>query len=115
PMPKSIGFTIEQCGATSRVVWGGTSDHTADDILGNHGKSGGSSKLEQAKGIIADILGVGPRGENEVKQACLGEGISFSTYKRARQQLKVRSEKTDFDGEWMLTLPDSEGGDDEPF
>jgi RecA-family ATPase len=111
-LPKSLVYTIEPSGTTSRVKWGGHSDCTADDLLASP-VSKNSPKLERAKEIIQDILSVGTRGENEVRQACFEEKISQRTYKRARTELGVTSEKSAFDGQWILQLPTEEEGDQE--
>lgn len=105
PTPRSLTYTIEPAGGVSRVVWGGETDMSAHDILGSNvgGKSG--SKVDAAKEIIEDVLGNGPRGSNEVEQEIERAGISKSTYWRARKELRVTAQKTDFDGQWLLSLP----------
>lgn len=116
PMPKSLTFSVEQRGTTSRVIWGGDSDATASEILGRGvRRRGGATKLDQAKAIIVDILGRGSRGENEVRTACDQAGIKERTYRAARKALKVVSEKTDFDGEWLLSLPNADQGKSDEF
>jgi hypothetical protein len=108
PRPHSLTYTIEAAGDSSRIVWGGQSDLSAADVL--RGQSdGGSNRVDRAKEIIADILGRGPCGENEVRTACDQAGVSLSTYRRARKALGVTSEKTDFHGEWLLSLPSTNG------
>jgi putative DNA primase/helicase len=113
PRPHSLSYRIEAHGDSSRIVWGGQSDLTAADVLKGQSESGGGNKTDKAKGIIADVLSGGPRGENEVKQACEAAGISNSTYWRARRQLEVRSEKTGYQGEWLLSIPGA--NNDEPI
>ena len=111
PMPRSLAFTIEAHGATSRVAWQGHHNATANELLASGGRQAGS-KMDRAREIIAEILASGPRGENEVRGACESEGIGEKTYKRARKALGVLSERVGFgtQGEWMLTLPSRKGG-----
>lgn len=106
--PPSLSFSVESAGATSRVRWGDSTEVSANQLLKSDRPSGGS-KCEQAKTIIHDVLGAGPRGENEVRGACESAEISRSTYWRARKDLNIQSEKTGFDGEWMLSLPSTNG------
>ncbi len=108
PEPPSLRFRIEAAGTTSRVVWGDSCDVSAEDILGTGAKTRGG-KLDQAKEIIEGILSGGPRGSNEVMEACTSEGIARSTYHKARKDLRVISEKTEYQGQWMLTMPTMNG------
>jgi hypothetical protein len=106
PEPSSLRFHIESYGGTSRVRWGDHCDTTAGDLCANGSDKRQGSKTDQAKDIIAELLADGPRGSNEVLQACLDAGLSERTYHTARKALGVRSEKTGFnDGQWLLTMP----------
>lgn len=105
PKPRSQTFSIETVDSTSRVAWGKATDTTADDLLSAGDKRGKTTKVEQAKRIIDAVLIGGPRGEREVVAACEAQGISRSTYWKARKAIGVVSEKTAFAGEWMLSLP----------
>lgn len=109
PEPPSLRFHIESTGTTSRVRWGDSCDVSAADMLsaGNADKKG--TKMERAKEIIEDVLSVGPRGSSEVMGACTAEGIGERTYHSARKALGVKSEKTEFQGQWMLSLPCANG------
>lgn len=104
PMPPSMLFSIESHGTTSRVEWGGSTEVTADALL-NRSQPSSTGKMAKAVEIITSTLANGPRGEREVFAACEDAGVSRSTYWRARKQLEIVSERTDFDGEWMLSLP----------
>lgn len=106
--PQSLRLSIEDAGDASLVRWGDSCDLSAGDLL-KAGKSDGGGKLDVAKEIIADILGHGPCGSNEVEEACTDAGVSRSTFHRARKDLGVVSEKTDFDGQWLMTLPSRNG------
>jgi hypothetical protein len=112
--PLSLRFRIEQAGTTARVVWEGECEITAAELVKTQHQSGGG-KIEQAKDIIREILSAGSRGENEVQGACTAAGISTATYRRARSCLGIQSEKTDFRGEWLLSLPSTNGVDHADF
>ena len=108
PKPLSLRFRIEPAGTTARVRWEGECDLTASELVATQKKSGGG-KFEEAKGIIAEVLASGPRGSNEVVQACREAGIGDKTYHRARKALGVLAEKAEFQGQWLLTLPSRNG------
>ena len=108
PKPKSLRFRIEGAGTTARVCWEGECDITAGELMKTGGNATGGKK-EIAKEVIRDVLSKGPRGSREVMQACRDEGVSERTYRTARQELGVLKEKTDFQGEWLLTLPSTNG------
>jgi hypothetical protein len=109
PRPHSLTYTIEPYGDTSRIVWGGQTHLTAGDVLATHSEKSGESKTEMAKGIIVQMLCRGPRGESEVFTACKQAGISETTYRRARSDLGVLSDKAGFQGKWQLSLPRTNG------
>jgi putative DNA primase/helicase len=110
--PASLAFRIESAGDASKIVWDGEVEITADELAGSGDKKPGD-KIEAAKKIIVDILSSGSRGSNEVETACTDAGISKATYWRARKDIGVRAEKTEFGGQWLLSLPASE--DPQPY
>jgi hypothetical protein len=111
--PPSLRFSLESAAGTSRVRWGDACEVSAHDILQapREGR-GGSSKCDDAKRILSDILGNGSRGSNEVETAMTEAGISKSTYWRARRELGVTAEKTEYQGQWLLSLPAKGSHDD---
>lgn len=116
PRPASLTYTIEPFGETSRIAWGGQTDLTAADVLKSNQRGGSNAgKVERAKEIIGECLGGGPRGENEVKSACADAGLSERTYWRARKELGIVSEKTEFQGQWLLSMPCTNGASHDAF
>lgn len=104
--PPSLRFSIESVGATSRIRWGETCETTVHDICQPvKGDKAAGGKLDAAKGIIADILRDGPRGSNEIEGAMDQAGISKSTYWRARRELAIAAEKSEYQGQWLLSMP----------
>jgi hypothetical protein len=104
--PKSLAFSVVDHQDSSRIEWAGEVDLSADQLVSKPNGSSSSSKVEHAKDIISEILFTGPRGSNEVLQACLDAGLSERTYHSARKALGVKSERTGFGGEgqWLLTM-----------
>src|SRR5262249_38294132 len=113
PKPPSLPFWVERQAESTRVVWGEQIDFSAAEILKGQSTMNNGSKTDQAVAIITDVLSGGPRGENEVKSECEQAGISSSTYWRARKQIGVISEKAGFGAGWVLSLPNTEGYQDE--
>jgi hypothetical protein len=110
PEPASLRFNIESHGTTSRVRWGEKCNTSAADLCQPaKGERGNGAKIDTAKGIIEDILAAGPRGSNEIEGAMEQAGISKSTYWRARRELDLQAEKTEFHGQWLLSLPSTNG------
>lgn len=107
PEPSSLRFHIESHGNTSRVRWGDHCDTTAGDLCASGSDKRQGNKTDQAKDIISELLADGPRGSNEVLQACLDAGLSERTYHGARKSLVIKSERVGFGetGQWLLTMP----------
>lgn len=111
--PPSLMFHIEDVGESSKVVWDGESEQSASELFqhenpGGGGGNGRGGKLERAKAIILEVLAGGPRGESDVMAAMEAASIGRSTYWSARKELGVQSEKLDFNGGWLLSLPATE-------
>jgi hypothetical protein len=110
PRPHSLTYAIEAHAGTSRIAWGGQTDLTAADVLKpRHERCPGGNKTDAAKEIILDALSSGPRGSNEIEAICHGAGVSRATYFRARKEIGVLAEKTEFNGNWLLSLPSTNG------
>jgi hypothetical protein len=78
-----------------RIEWGGRSSLTADQLWrADEGR--GPSKLEQAKTIITTMIAAGQRCASDILAACQAAGISERTYRDARQQLGIVSDRTGF-------------------
>jgi putative DNA primase/helicase len=114
--PASLSYEIESFGDTSRIAWTGQSDVTANQVFGKQGRgSGGGEKVSAAIDIIANALASGPKVESDIMAAITAAGISRSTYWSARKELNVQSEKTGYQGRWLLSLPTSNGNGHEEF
>jgi hypothetical protein len=115
PRPPSLEYSLEVKGDVSVIAWRGETSLTAAEVLKNHEKGSGGAKTEAAKEIIIDMLSKGPRGSNEVEEACKAANISRGTYWNARRALRVKSDKTDFNGNWLLALPSTNGHHNEEY
>jgi hypothetical protein len=60
------------------------------------------SRIEQARRIISELLADGPKPAKEMEQRLRSEGISEATWKRAKSELSVKSEKHAEEWRWGL-------------
>src|ERR1019366_1960705 len=96
----------------TRVVWGSSSNLDADSVfktLLNRRLGGdGGEKLNDAKNTLRLILKDAPQLVAKVEEEMKVFGISSATYRRARFELGVVTEKVGKKGPkdpWMLRLP----------
>ena len=92
---------------TTYVAWGDPIEGTAGEILGDVEDEGAGSALDDAVGFLRDILSDGELPQKEIESGAQSEGFSFSTIKRAKKKLGVKSRK-DGKGGWVWSLPDSQ-------
>jgi hypothetical protein len=105
---QSLVFRVEGApNGAARVVWGGTSDLSASDILREPADSEQRSALAEAKDFLLKELAEGPVAAESVKKDARATGISERTLKRAKRALDVRSEKAS-DGTWSWVLSNQE-------
>jgi hypothetical protein len=108
--PDSLSLTIEEA-ATGwpRVVWSGTSEHSADDLIAARGDEGEDKRpIEEACDLLRSTLEDGAVLEREVERLADTAGIKRRTLRRAKEKLKVISEKQDFGkGPWVWRLPEA--------
>ncbi len=107
PAPSLVfGMETAENGA-ARVVWHGQSDLSAAQILESPADGEGKSALSEAKEFLLDELRDGPMAAKQVKKNAREADVSERTLKRAKQELRVRSEK-ESDGSWTWRLPEKE-------
>jgi putative DNA primase/helicase len=104
---KGMAYTFEDVVLdngvrTSRVVWGGEVDVTADEVLAGDQELKSSPKLQQAVTFLLDTLGHGPVPSAEVEALAKAAKHADMTMRRARQYLKI--EPYQRDGKWWCDL-----------
>jgi AAA domain len=77
---------------TARIVWDGTSEHTADDLLGRPVERA-APKQEEAEAFLRNALAGGPRPRAWVEKGAKAKGISWRTVERAKAALEVIVER----------------------
>jgi hypothetical protein len=108
PKQPSLTYRLETTeGGVAKVVWGGTSQYTADDLVASMGDPSEKSALDHAKEFLRDELEDGPQPVTKVKGAAREAGIAHRTLDRARSALGVRAKRAGFGkgGAWVLELP----------
>src|SRR5215204_1477332 len=89
----------------ARIEWLGTSEYDANGLAADGNSPHERSELEDAKEFLRDELGAGPMWAKQVHKDADDAGIAKATLRRAKAQLKVRSEKIGVEG-WMWKLPE---------
>jgi putative DNA primase/helicase len=90
--------------ATSRIEWDDAPvTVTADAAVQGRGAPQ-QTAFDSAMGFLEDILGQGPVAQGKIEQAATAQNISNATLRRAKKELGVVSEKSDFDGGWTWRL-----------
>jgi putative DNA primase/helicase len=113
PLAQGIAYrlTTTQTAAgieTVKVTWDGEPvDIAANEALreaAEDQKHSGQQKRE-AENFLTGYLAAGPMPADKVTEAAEANGISQRTLKRAKQTLRIVSEKDRFAGPWMWRLP----------
>lgn len=88
------------------ILWDdGPVDVTADQAIAAANaamKDGGA--MDEAKDFLRELLANGPVDVTEGEEAAKKHGIKERTLRRARKELKIKSEKTGFDRGWTWSL-----------
>ncbi len=98
----TLGYSIDGQG---RFSWTGESAITAADLLAAPAIPG-DRKLAEASQWLAEQLRYGSREQKEIRQAAETAGISYATFRRAKDALQVRSYKAGMSGPWLWALPE---------
>ncbi len=93
--PESLAYRIvgDELYDTAKVVWDGTSGHSAEQLLGRPlGRA--APKREAAEAYLLDALGDGkPRSTDLLRKYAELRGLTWKTVQRAAEALEVDSER----------------------
>jgi hypothetical protein len=98
PLGKSQAFGFDP---TTGFCWLGDCDATADDILSAKPKKEG--QLSKAEKLLKQVLAHGAVLAVKIEQIADENGISFKTFKRAREIIGAIAFRRD--GKWYWDLP----------
>lgn len=91
---------------TSRISWEGEIEGTASELLGGALSAGKISKVEEVANRISELLYTGPMEAEKILGTLKKEGFKKSTIDRAKDRLKIISDKDKkFKGIWYWMMP----------
>jgi RecA-family ATPase len=96
---------------TARIEWLGVSEYDANGLAADGNTPQEKSELDEALEFLREELSSGPMWAKQVFKDADAAGIAKITLKRAKANLRVKSEKVGVEG-WQWTLPDREGDQD---
>src|SRR5829696_388279 len=88
----------------ARIEWLGTSEYDANGLAADGNTPHERSELEDAKEFLREELSAGPMWAKQVFRDAEEAGVAKITLRRAKTQLKVKSEKIGVEG-WQWELP----------
>ena len=100
----ALSFSLEDADGSSRIIWGGISDHEADALLAIPSPEERTA-LDAAKEFLVDLLSNGPVESKTIQIESKAAGIADATLRRARKVLSIRVEKHGYQGAWIWALP----------
>jgi RecA-family ATPase len=109
--PKALLYSIRSHEHSAIVQWHGETDLTAFDLLAQKPGKAKREKRDEAVAFLEDLLGKGPCEVEFVKAQAKERGISEWTLYRAKQELRVISEKAKVMGgrySWRLPRADED-------
>jgi hypothetical protein len=112
--PPSLSYRIVSSAVhnTARVEWKGVTDHDANSLAAGSVSPHERTALDDAKGFLREELADGPVMAKQVFKDARDAGHSDITVRRAKTELRVKSERQGTEG-WAWRLPDDEGDHDD--
>ncbi len=102
--PDSLAYRVETApNGAARIAYEGVSEMNARELLKAPADEEERSALSEAKEFLLDELRDRPMAAKQVKKNAREADISERTLKRAKQELRIKSEK-ESDGSWTWTL-----------
>jgi putative DNA primase/helicase len=94
----------------TRVTWGKLIEGTARDLLAQAEQNDGEEKsaTDEAREWLEDLLSQGAMSAAKIRECAKQAGISRKSLLRAKDKLKITTNKQGFSGGWFWTLPAQE-------
>ena len=87
---------------TSRVVWDqGSVSITAAQAMAASRAQDVAPALEEAKQFLAELVGCNGMQVKEIEKEAKEAGLSWATMRRAKDELKLKSERDGYGGPWL--------------
>jgi hypothetical protein len=108
PEAPSFAYTIRQDEEfeVGVIVWGGSSSVGARALTADQGGPDEMSDRIEARELLNVLLADGPVMAKQVIGSARDAGIGERTLRKAKNDLKVKSEKAGLDGGWVWRLPE---------
>jgi hypothetical protein len=94
PLAPSLMFEPVDADGIVAIEWRGECEYTADDLLAAPSKKEG--KLAAAMSFLSTTLECGPVAQPQIKAKAIKEGIAIRTLERAKEVLRLISEREGF-------------------
>lgn len=119
PEPAALAFTLEvPAGAEHpRLVWQGTTDHRAADLLRVPDPIDDAPERRDAEAFLRHLLAAGPVPAKQVQAEAKEALLAWRTVRRAQERLGIQPRKVGRPGEaqtWLWALPGAEDGHEPP-
>lgn len=116
PVAQSVGFRMAGVGDAARIEWCGPVDLSADELCGAQMSGVALRPRERAAAFLREALATGPRAVAELEKLAAERGLSWITVKRAKEELRVKSEQRREGGQpaWYWLLEEPKGSADAP-
>ncbi|HJW74256.1 MAG TPA: AAA family ATPase [Thermoleophilia bacterium] len=105
--PKSRVYSLTSSSPESsdvRVVWGGETDRTADDLVAKPDAEPRGARRKEAEDFLRERLADGPMAVKDLERLAVQQGISRATLHRARESMFIHADL----GTWRLMKPEDQ-------
>lgn len=106
PEAPALAYRIDGSGTAPRLVWEGTTSHTAAELVAERADEDGQrGALVEARAWLTEMLARGPQAARDVQRAAREAGIAEQTLRRARESVaRVRRVGSGSSQRWMWEL-----------
>jgi hypothetical protein len=108
-MPEALAYRLvdDELYGVARVVWDGTSKHTANDLVRPRVDEDEAPALAEAVRVLKEILADGPQAAGNIKRMAATAGVAERTLQRARHALGVTARRQGFGpgGIYVWSMP----------
>lgn len=92
----------------TKIIWGKTVEGSARDLLAQADQHEGEEKTatDEARDWLVELLRDGPMRAGDIQREAKNAGISYKSLRRAKDKLRVKTQKQAFSGGWEWCLPE---------